>query len=54
MINNKHKYSTIVLISILVLIGGGIAISELIPYSSVQCTGTDKLSNVSFNGNALL
>jgi NADH:ubiquinone oxidoreductase subunit len=48
--NNKHKYSTIVLIVLVAIIGGGIAISELIPYSSVQCTGTDKLSNVSFNG----
>lgn len=47
---NKHKYSTIVLIVLVVIIGGGIAISELIPPSSVQCTGTDKLSNVSFNG----
>jgi hypothetical protein len=48
--NNKHKYSTIVLIVLVAIIGGGIAISELIPYSSIQCTGTDKLSNVSFNG----
>jgi hypothetical protein len=47
--NNKHKYSTIVLIVLVAIIGGGIAISSL-SYSSVQCTGTDKLSNVSFNG----
>lgn len=49
-LTNKHKYSTWFLIILVVVVGGGVAISELIPYSSVQCTGTDKLSNVSFNG----